>query len=106
MDSADTKAAVDQTNSEPLCHQHAESPSKDSPVPSHAPSHDGASPCNQGQVIESKLSVGGKVTLPLVAILPHAVQNLTERRPRIIGFSLGEPRDAADPPILFSVLRI
>jgi len=106
MDSADAKATVDQTSSEPPCHQHAESPSKDSPAPSHAPSHDGTSPCNQGQVIESKLSVDGKVTLPSVAILPNTVQNLTDPRPRIIAFALGEPFHAADPPTLFSILRI
>ena len=106
MDSAEAKAIVDHTSSEPPCHQHAESPSKGSQVPSHAPSHDGTSPCNQAQVIKSDLSVGGKVTLPLVAILPHTIENLTIDGSLVRSFNAGRPPDLPPAPALISVLRI
>ena len=105
VDSANAKAAVEQTSSEPPCHQHAEGGSQ-SQVPSHAPVHDGTSPCNQGQVIESKLSGGDRVTLPLVAILPHRVESLTALAPSIIQFSPGKPTHLSPSPDLISVLRI
>src|SRR5215467_15056762 len=51
-----TKADVSPTSSEPPCHKHQETPTKD-----QAPSHDSNSPCDQGPVTDSKLSSGGKV---------------------------------------------
>jgi hypothetical protein len=52
------------------------------------------------------LSVAGKVTFPLVAIMPNTVENLTAHRPVIARFDPGKPPDLADPPVLVSVLRI
>lgn len=103
-DSAEVKA--DQTTSEPPCHQHAESSSKRSQVPSHAPAHDDSSPCSQGQVTEFKSSVAGKVALPLAAIMPNTIENLTAHRPLIVRLSPEKAPHLADPPTLFSVLRI
>jgi hypothetical protein len=57
-------------------------------------------------VIESKLSGGGKVTLSVVAILPHTVESLTPFEPSIIGISPGKPTHLSLPPDLISVLRI
>jgi hypothetical protein len=105
VDPANAKAAVDQTTSEPPCHQHAEGRSQ-SQIPSNTPAHDGTSPCSQGQVIESKLLGAGKVTLPLVAIAPHTVEHLTAFWPSIIGFSPGKPPHLSLPPDPSSVLRI
>ncbi|HEY2384340.1 MAG TPA: hypothetical protein VGK48_24455 [Terriglobia bacterium] len=104
--SAAATAAVNETTSEPPCHQHAESPSKHREDPSHAPAHANNSPCSQGQGIEAKLSGARKLILPLAAIMPAAAANLTPHRPVIVRFGFGTPPRLEDPPTLFPVLRI
>src|SRR2546429_5575187 len=81
--SFERKIDVPSTSSEPPCHKHAEIPSK-----GQAPSRDGNSPCNQGPVADSKLSSGGKITLPMPAMLPATIGPLAAFHWGIIRFIL------------------
>jgi len=89
------------TNSEPPCHKHAEIPSK-----GQAPSRDGNSPCNQGPVADSKLSSGGKVTVPMPAMLPATVGPLAAFDCGIIRFIVEKTPHFPSSVARLSVLRI
>src|SRR5215510_14012935 len=96
-----TMAEPSSTSSEPPCHRHEGTPTKD-----QAPSHDSKSPCDQGPITESKLSFGGKVTSQLPAILPTACRLLAPFDWGITGFIEEKPPNLSHSLARLSVLRI
>ncbi len=64
------------------------------------------SPCNQGPVADSKLSSGGKVTLPMPAMLPATVGPLAAFDCGIIRFIVEKTPHFPSSVVRLSVLRI
>lgn len=86
---------------EPPCHQNAEFPS-DSPKPSHQANN----PCGQGPIIQSKLTISGKIALQFAAVLPVMVPVITVNHPIVHQSVPADPSAVLSPPIPFSILRI
>jgi hypothetical protein len=89
------------TSTQPPCHKQGNPPSSD-----QQPLHDADSPCNQGQLIESRTHNSGKVVLEFAGVLPPTLTLMMASDRGLLAMTPGSPSFVLPPPVPISILRI